>query len=221
VTCVGDKKEVDVSEVFPLDGTPYERLISKDGHPLTADEQKHEDDKYKKELKKRESETPGERAARIAKYEKERAFISEIPNAYDFKLVGEDAVNGRPAWIVSLTPKEGFVPEQPHASLLKHIEGKLWIDKKDLQWARAEANVKDTVAIGFILARIGPGAHIEMEFSRLSDSLWMPKSLSIKGDAKVLLVHTKDLDEDLTFTNYRQASGAGEQVARNGRTGGR
>jgi len=209
VTCSGGVKEVDVSSVIPLEGTPYERLITKNGHALSAEEQRKEDEKYDKELHKRQSESAEARAARISKYEKERAFLVDIPNAYNFKVVGQDTVNGRAAWVVELLPKPGFEPTTAHGALLKHIEGKLWIDQKDLQWAKAEATVIGTISIGLILARIGEGAHITLELSRVTDGLWMPKEITINGTARVLLVHNKNLDEQLTFSHYHLQSGAG------------
>jgi hypothetical protein len=48
-----------------------------------------EDRKYQKTLKERESESAFVRAARIRKYENDRAFVGDIPEAYHFKLLGE------------------------------------------------------------------------------------------------------------------------------------
>ncbi len=209
VTRVDDgKSQVDISSVIPLDGTPYERLITRNGHPLSPDERRREDANYDKELRRRESETPQQREARIRNYEKERSFLSDLPNAYDFMLGPEDVVNGRPAWTVILTPHAGFQPTMPHAGLLRHIEGKLWIDKKELQWAKAEADVIDTVNIGLIVARIGHGAHITLDFTRMSDTLWVPKGIYVRGEAKILLIHSKNLNEDVTFSNYTLPSPA-------------
>lgn len=215
VNCVDGTKEVDVSQVVPLDGTPYQRLIGKNGHSLSPEEQRTEDGKYQKELRRRRSESSATRLARIEKYEKERAFLLEIPGAYDFRVAGEDLVGGRPAWVIHMTPHPGFEPTMTHGGMLKHIEGKLWIDKKEVQWSKAEADVIDNVTVGFILARIGPGAHITLDFSRISDKLWVPKEITIKGEARILLVHNKKLDEELSFSDYHLPAGsAGEQFAR-------
>jgi hypothetical protein len=214
VTWVEGKQEVDVSSVIPLEGTPYERLLTKDGRALTPEEKRKEDEKYDRELRRRQTEPRSERTARIRKYEKERSFLADLPNAYNFRLLGDELVGARPAWLVELSPRPGFAPMTQHGGLLKHIAGKLWIDKKDLQWAKAEADVIDTVSIGVILARIGPGAHINLNFERISDALWLPKEINIKGAARVLLVHTKDLDEHLTFADYHYRGGQSvEEVA--------
>ena len=94
-----------------------------------------------------------------------------------------------------------------HASLLKHIQGKLWIDKEDLQWAKAEANVVDPINIGLILARIGPGTHIQVDQIRVTDNFWMPSRIRIEGAVKVLLVHTKKIEESLAYSDYRREDG--------------
>ncbi|MDP9171788.1 MAG: hypothetical protein M3N54_14320 [Acidobacteriota bacterium] len=206
ITTVDGKKVVELSEVVPLEGTPYERLISRDGHPLSPEEQRKEDAKYEKAMKQRQSESPSERQARIRKYEDERSFLKDLPNAYDFKLLGEETVDGRPAWILSLTPLPDFVPTTPHGAMLKHITGKLWIDKQSLQWAKAEAHVIDTISIGWILARIGAGAEISLQMTRVTDQLWMPKQICINGSARVLMVHNKNLNEELTFSGYHADS---------------
>ena len=198
-------EEVDVSEVFPLDGTPYERLVMKNGHKLTPEEERREQAKYRKAAKQRESESPEERAARINKYGNERAFLRELPEAYDAKFLGEDSVEGRPAWVLQFTPKPGYTPRGPHADILRHVEGKLWIDKADVQWAKAQAHVIGPVSIGWILARVANGAQITLEQARVENGLWMTKSITVDGAARVLLVHNKDLNEQITFSGYRPA----------------
>jgi hypothetical protein len=215
ITTDDGEQGVDVSETIPLDGTPYERLISKDGKPLSPYEQRREDRKYESELNRRHEESPAERQARIRKYEKQREFIEEIPEAFTFRIVGEENLRNRPAWIVTLTPKPGYIPTSSRAELLKHMDGKLWIDKQDLQWAKAEAHVIDTISIGLILARISPGARITLDMERVAPGLWMPRKISINGVARVLLVHNKILNEQLEFTGYHLglAKPANTQVA--------
>src|SRR5580700_4811020 len=80
VTRTDGTNEVEVSEVIPLEGTPYERLISKDGRPLTPEEQRKEDQKLEKAARERARESPEERAERIRKYETERSFLKDLPN---------------------------------------------------------------------------------------------------------------------------------------------
>jgi hypothetical protein len=204
VTRSGGKQEVDISEVVPLDGTPYDRLIKKDGQPLPPPVKRKEDRKFERVARERAEESPEEKAARIRKYENERAFVKEIPRAYKFSLEGEESVNGRPAWIVSMTPRPDFAPSMPHANMLSHIEGKLWIDKQDAQWSKAEAYVMDPIGIGWVVARIEKGARFMLEQTRVADGLWMPRRLTVDGTALVLMVHAKGLKEEVTWSDYHR-----------------
>jgi hypothetical protein len=208
VTMADDTKEIEVSQIFPLCGTPYERLTRKDGHPLTPAEQRKEDRKYDRARRQREAETAAQREARIRKYDSERSFVNDIPEAYTFKAAGEETVGGRPAWVITMTPRPGFTPTTPHGGMLAHIEGKLWIDKEDVRWAKAEAHVTDTIGIGWILARVEPGTRFTVDQIRVEPGLWMPRRITIHGAAHVMLVHSKSLNEELTYSGYHQESSA-------------
>lgn len=197
-----DKKEITVAEVVPLGGTPYERLVSKDGLRLSADEQRKENRKFEKALKQRENESAAEREARVHKYASERAFMRDIPDAFQFTLLGEETIGRRPAWVIGMTPHPGFVPTAPHGAMLEHFEGKLWIDKEDLQWAKAEARAIDTVSIGWIVARMGPGARFTFEQTRVAEGLWLPKRLTIEGLVRVMMVYSKNLNEEIAYSGY-------------------
>jgi hypothetical protein len=107
-----------------------------------------------------------------------------------------------------MTSRPEFVPSAPPASMLEHIEGKLWIDKDDVQWAKAEARVIDTISIGWILARIGPGTRFSVQQARVVNGLWMPRQLTIAGMAHVLLFHARTLNEELTYSGYHEAGSA-------------
>ncbi|HYZ83757.1 MAG TPA: hypothetical protein VE621_05120, partial [Bryobacteraceae bacterium] len=96
--------ETAVKEVFMLFGQPYERLVEKNGKPLSPKEEQKEQEKLDKLTRERQSESPEKRQARLAKVEKDReedrVFRREIPKAFDFRYVGTDTVNGRPAWVL-------------------------------------------------------------------------------------------------------------------------
>lgn len=202
VAISGDRKEVTVSEVVPVGGTPYERLISKNGHSLSAEEQRREKRKFERIVNERENEPQAEREARIRKYTDERAFMNDIPNAYNFRMLGEEVIDGRPAWIIGMTPRPGFVPAAPHGSLLAHFEGKLWIDKEERQWMKAEAHVTDVVSIGWIVARMGPGTRFTFEQTRVAEGIWLPKRFTIDGMLRLMMVYGKPLNEDITYSGY-------------------
>ncbi len=72
---------------------PYRRLVEKDGHPLTPAEEKREQQKLDKLIAGRNRESEADRAKQLAEYEKrrtrQREDLQQIPEAFDFKLLGE------------------------------------------------------------------------------------------------------------------------------------
>ncbi len=104
-----------------------ERLVKKDGKPLSDREAQKENERIEKLTEKwgRESEAgPEKRLAHDAEERrKAREFIREIPDAYNFKLAGEETVNGRPAWIIDAEPRPDFRPRVPRADVLSEVPG--------------------------------------------------------------------------------------------------
>lgn len=78
-------------------------------------------------------ETPQQRAERLRKQAEENAsLVREVPKAFDFELVGEELVNGRPAYVLQAAPHPGYHPQGKYGKMFAKVEGKLWIDKQNL-----------------------------------------------------------------------------------------
>jgi len=149
-------------------------------------------------------------------YEEERQFLHEIPDAFDISQLGHETIGGRPNYVIALTPKGGYVPKSRNARIFSSIGGKLWIDLQDVRWTQAEANVIETISIGWVLARIGPGAHITMKQIKVDGDHWMPKEIDVDGIARILLVKSRALNQTISFDNYKRLRPApGTTTAKN------
>ena len=94
--------DVDVSRTILVNGFPFEQLVEHNGQPPSDEEQR----KQKEKLDKLKRETPEQRAERMRKEEEENtSIVREVPKAFDFQLVGEEVVNGRPAYVLQATPR--------------------------------------------------------------------------------------------------------------------
>lgn len=191
--------KVTVGRVSPLHGMPYEFDISRNGKPLTAEQQAKEEAKYNR----RAHENKEQQAHRMRDYEKDRAFLNEVPEAFDFKLLGERALNGRANYLLDCSPRPGYQAADSHASMFAHIHALMWVDKEDLQMARADAKVLDTISIGWILARIAPGASMVLEQTRLSHTDWLPSLIDVNGNARVLLVKEHPIHERISYYGFK------------------
>jgi hypothetical protein len=192
-----------------IDGSPYRRLVARNDQPISAEEQKEEEEKLRFNIEARRKETPEERMRRIAEWhrreDRRREPLKEVPEAYDFKLTGEETVDGTPCYAIEATPKPGYKPKSAAAAVLTVLAGRIWISKKDNGWVKAEMEARDSVSLGGFLLRLGKGSRIDIEQTPVSEGVWLPKLAEIKFSARLLLV--KNLREDLLyqFTDYRRA----------------
>lgn len=191
-------------------GEVYSRLIQENDKTLNEKEEKKEKEKLDKFLEKRKNESEGERQKRLAKMEKERqegrAFLRDVLNAYDFVLRGEEAVNGRTAYVIDAKPRRDFHPTQPHADILPKLQGTLWIDKQDYGWIKTHAEVNDTISFGLFLARVHKGTELTFEQTRLNDEIWLPSRVALSGNARIALLKNYTFQQEDTFSKYKKFS---------------
>jgi hypothetical protein len=195
-------------ETLVLSGQPHRRMLERDGKALPPDEQRKQQEKLDKAVAKLARETPEQRQHRLADYEKERQkdreFLREIPDLYDFRLEGDAKVDGYDAWVIRATPKPGYRPRHSDAKPLLKIKGKLWIDKTEYQWVRLEAETIDTISFGLFLARLSPGAKLVFEQTRVNDEVWLPKREFTSGSGRLGLLKKITMEQELTWSNYRK-----------------
>ncbi len=202
------KVECRTSEVLQIYGEDVERLTAKDDKPLPADEAKKEDEKIQKIIDKRNAESDDDRRKRLEREEKaheeDRKFVLEIADAFNFRLIGSEAVNGRDAWVLEGEPRPGYEPKERGARMLAKFKGRVWIDKNDDQWVKLDITAIDTISVGFVLARIHKGTRVIVELTRINDEVWLPKHVQFHFDARVALFKSYDEDVEQTFRDYRK-----------------
>lgn len=202
------KTESRTFDVLVIDGEPYEKLIAKNGKPLSEAEARKEAEKLDRELSRRRSQDPGQRARRLSEQEKRRRegreFAREIPEAFTFRLAGQDALEGRPVWIIEAEPKPGYKGKAKRADLLSKFRGRLWIDQQDYQWVRVEADTIAPVRFGWILAKLDPGARMTFEQRRVHGEVWLPSRAWMRLGARVALVKRLDVEVEVSWRDYRK-----------------
>jgi hypothetical protein len=200
--------EIKTYEVLEIYGEQVQRLIAKDDKPLDAKEAAKEEEKIQKIIDKRKNESDEERKKREEKEQKdreeERKFTSEVADSYDFHLVGTETIGGREAWVIDGEPHPGFEPHMKEARFLSKFHGRVWIDKNDLQLAKFDVEAIDTVAVGWVLARVHKGTRVVLEQTRVNDEVWLPQHLAFKLDARIALFKGYRLDGDQTFRDYKK-----------------
>ncbi len=193
-------ENVDVSKTILVNGIPFDQLVEHNGRSLSAGEERTQ----RNELDKVKRENPEERAERLRKQQEETAsIVREVPMAFDFQLVGEEAVNGRPAYALQATPHPGYRAQGKYGSMFPKVAGKLWVDKQDLGWIKVEGQVIHPFSMGLFLVRLLRGSQIKMAQTRIDDGIWMPERVDVQALAKIFFVKSLSIDRVMIFSDYR------------------
>lgn len=195
-----------LDEVLYIGGKEYFRPIEKDGKPIPAAEAAKEQSKLDRAAAEAGRMPADERDKRLADAERERAKRREdykdIPDAFNFRLIGDATIDGRATWQIEATPRPGY--RGRGRNIFSSLEGTLWIDKQDFNWVKFEAEVLKPFSIGWFLARVAAGTHISYEMMRVNDELWVPKSVSLEASARLALLKRINARQTVTFSDYRK-----------------
>ena len=199
-------------QVLMIDGSDYHKMLARDGEPLSAEERRAEDQKLGEERYRRLHESPDERAKRIQSYQKGREqdhlMMKEMIKAFEFRLLGEQRVDGHNCWELGATPKPGYVPPNRDTKVLTGMRGTLWIDHSTYQWVKVQAEVFRSVSFAFGLASVTPGTRFQLEQQPEIGSLWLPVHFRVTVNASVLWFHRRTVHDEV-YSHYQKQSAAG------------
>jgi hypothetical protein len=91
--------ESKTEEIMVLYGEQVRRLIAKDDKPLPEKDVAKEEERIQKLTEKRKNESEEQRKKRLETEEKDREdarkFVGEVADAYNFRLIGTENLDGR------------------------------------------------------------------------------------------------------------------------------
>jgi hypothetical protein len=203
-------EDVDVTRMILVNGARFEQLMEHNGQLPSAKELK----KSGEDLDKLKHETPAEQAARVRKDQENRSFLRDLLEAFDFHLIGEEVVEGRPAYVLQATPHPGYHAHGKFGKMFSKVEGKLWVDKQDFGWIKVDGEVTQSFSMGLFVARVQRGSHIILEQTCVGDSVWVPRRLEVRASARILFLKSLDIDRILTYSDYRPAGDGSYSVSR-------
>jgi hypothetical protein len=189
-------------EVYFIGAWQIERLLSKDGKPLTEGERQKQDEEVRKQeakararIAKRESgEDPGKNTITLAK------FLA----ADRFYNLHRDTYQGREVYAMDFAPRPDFQPHSLVDKVLKALGGTLWIDEHAKQGVRLEARFLEGVKVGAgLLASVQKGGNVVLEQRFVSDEVWMPSYIEVHLDAHVFFIH-KSIHGISAYSDYRK-----------------
>lgn len=209
--------EVSTYDVLEIYGDQVQRLIEKNDKPLSPRDAAKEEQKIQKIIDKRKNESEGARRKREEHEAKDREdsrkFVTEVADAYNFKLIGTELVGGREAWVIDGEPRPGYVPHMKEGKFLSKFHGRVWVDKSDTQLAKMDVECLDTISWGLFLARFHKGSRLILEQTRVNDEVWLPAHVTAKIDVRLGLVKNFDVDLEQSFRDYKKFGSSSKVMA--------
>jgi hypothetical protein len=204
-------KDVKIYDVMLLEGSPYRRLTGRDDRPLPRGDEKKEQEKLARSIAERRKENAARRERRLTEYENrpewQREAWHELADAFDFHLSSEASSDGTSQYVIEATPRQGYQPQSRTGKSLRHLEGKLWVDKQDYRLVKAEVNVIDPIWVGLFLVRLATGSRAVFEQDRVNDEVWLPRRVQVNLSVRLGLLKVLNIEQEVIYTPNLANSG--------------
>jgi hypothetical protein len=102
-------------------------------------------------------------------------LVQATRSAYIQNWLPPEMINGRLCDVIDLVPDPNFHPKNIYQDAMIHVTAKIWVDRANLQLARAEAHVTKDLSIGGgILGKLYKGGVFSLEQAEMSPGVWLP-----------------------------------------------
>ncbi|MEO8055527.1 MAG: hypothetical protein ABI768_10245 [Acidobacteriota bacterium] len=187
-------------------------LVEVDGRPATEDEKRkaaERDEKGRRRRVEERAEAAAKAPPRVAGDEDDPLVgsrrLSELIDRYTIRLVGEEVIEGRPAYVLDFSPSPTApAPKGLGDRALNALEGRAVIDASTFQVRSVEARLTRPVKVAGGLAANVKDADISYTGQPAGGGLWFPCAVDFRVTGKTALFFRLDTSFRATFTNLRR-----------------
>jgi hypothetical protein len=175
------KKQVE--EIIETKEGSLSRLLSIDGQPLTAKQQKEEDQRVRELMTSRSAKRKLQRALDTETLQG-RLLFKMLPDAFVFSYAGGDGNMVK----LSFKPNPNFRPPSLEARVFHDMEGEMWVDCKQERLAAFNGHLTQDVKFGLgLLGHLDKGGHFEVRQAEVVPGHWDMTTMSLEMTGKALL----------------------------------
>jgi hypothetical protein len=175
-----------VEEIIETKEGSLSRLLSINDRPLTAKQQREEDQRVRELMTSRSAQQKLQRALEAETLQGRRLF-KMLPDAFVFSYAGGEANLVK----LSFRPSASFHPPSLEARVFHDMEGEMWVDCKQERLAAFDGHLTQTVKFGFgLLGHLDKGGHFEVKQAEVVPGHWDLTTLSLEMTGKALLFAT-------------------------------
>jgi hypothetical protein len=187
-------------------------LVEVDGRPATQDEKKTaaaDDEKGRRRRVEQRAEAQAKAPPRVAGDEDDPLVgsrrLSELIARYTIRIVGEEVIEGRPAYVLDFAPSPAApAPKGLGDRALNALEGRAVIDAATFQIRSVEARLTRPLKVAGGLAANVKGADVSYTSQPVAGGLWFPCAVDLRITGKTALFFRLDSSFRAEFTNLRR-----------------
>ncbi|MGP8268989.1 MAG: hypothetical protein ACLQLH_02890 [Terracidiphilus sp.] len=204
------KTETEEFEEFFVHGHIIERMVKKDGQPLSEREQKKETERVTKLAEKAEK-TPREQPL-----EGQTISISRLLEIMDVRNPRREIYHGRSTIIFDFIGRKDAKTHGIIEDASKKLQGTLWIDEANRQVVHLEVSFNDNFRIGGgLLGTIQKGSNFHFDQALVNGEIWLPTGGEGTMRARVLMVkgvHHHYTERDFDYQRFRVETQQGKDA---------
>ncbi len=207
------KRQAEEYTFFYLYGHEVSTLVKKNGVPLSAEEQKKENERVEKhirEIQEREAKREAKEQKKPDAGKKENEDEDEVEmetflRACQFINPRRERFRGQDVLVFDFEGNPEFTPHKLEEKIVQKLAGVVWIDEKDHDVARLEAHFSSDarIAAGLLVnLQRGSGFVFEQEF--VNGEVWLPTYAEAYVGVRVLLVKGFNVRAVTRYSDYKR-----------------
>lgn len=185
------KTTVTDSESLTIDGVRVDRVVAKDGKPLTPDEAKKESEKIDKEVAKdKERRAKLEEKGQTTDSRGDQVLtVSRILELGQFTNPRRVEFGGRSTIVADYAGDPKAKTNNRFETVFRDLVGSVWIDEADRTLVQVQGHfLNDFKFGGGLIADIRKGSSFSGRWSKINGEVWLPVEFGGDGKIRVLLV---------------------------------
>jgi hypothetical protein len=201
------KTVVTDSESVTVEGVRVNRVVAKDGKPLTPEEAKKESERIDKEVAKaKERKQKAEEKGNETTSRGETVItVSRILELGNFTNPRRVDFNGRSTILADYAGDPNAKTHNSFEGVIRDLVGEVWIDEQDHVLVRGEGHFLNDFKIGGgLVLNIHKGLNFTFSTTKVNEEVWLPGTVDAQGSARILLFDGVHGRVHLVASDYRK-----------------
>jgi hypothetical protein len=191
-----------VEEIVETKEGSVSRLLSINDLPLTAQQQREEEQRVGELMTSRSSQQKLRRGLEAETLQGRRLF-KILPDAFVFIYAGGEGNLAK----LSFSPNPSFHPPSLETRVFHDMEGEMWIDCKQERLAGFDGHLTQTVKFGFgLLGHLDKGGHFEVRQAEVVPGHWDMTFLCVEMTGRALMFATIGVQKKENHRDFHRVS---------------